>query len=223
MSMYVDSRGTVTAPDSDLADFLDLAAERDLVVTLHAERVPTLKHEDQPVHVFVSRPEELWRVPAFLALWNTAFVDGRWSDAAENQMSYLLGYTGPQRKRWITALRQERPAWTSATIYALLDADQRKLVDSLGRRCLGPTTATEGMTLMYGAGDQVKAKAFALVPPNHTLARVGLRLKEFRSIFGPFKGKESGLIKRTVTKKLAPIVSAALESNVQYLTRTGWR
>ncbi|MBA2543700.1 MAG: hypothetical protein H0V17_28920 [Deltaproteobacteria bacterium] len=222
MSMFIDSRRTITARDGDLPEWLALAAERNLVVTLHAEQAPRVRDEDQPVHVFISRPEELWRVPAFLALWSTAFVDGRWSDAAENQMSYLLGYTEAERKRWIAAIRQERPAWGAATIHALLDADQRLLADSVGRRCFGPANAIEGMTLLYAGGGTVKAKALAIVPPGHTLARVGFQPEQFPGLFGPFK-KMQPLLKRTVTKKLAPVVTAALVSSVQYLTRTGWK
>jgi hypothetical protein len=205
---------------SEIAEWLALASERDLFVTLQPKRVRGSK--DQPINVFLSRPEEMWRIPALTALWKTAFADGRWSDGAENQMSYLLGYTGKQREAWLAAQRQMRPAWTCATVYALLTAGARQMVESVGRRCFGPPESVAGMTVFHQHGDVLKKHALALVPRDHTLARVGLQWDAYRRIFGKFDDNKRGVITRTISSKLAPVLSAALQSNVQFLGRAGW-
>jgi hypothetical protein len=208
MEMFPIAMGDLAEPRSELARWLKLAVERDLVVVLERG------------HLFISRPEELWRIPAYLALWKTAFVDGRWSDVAENQLSYLLGYTAQQRKRWIESQRQHTPAWTCATAYALLNAKQRAIAESVGRRCFGPPESIEGMSLFSPAGEELRKNALAQVPRECTLARVGLARNAHTAIFGKPK---RGVTERKVTRKLAPVLSAGLHSNVQFLTRTGWK
>ncbi len=198
MSMFVSSEG-------DLPHWVVLAAKRSLVVALHVDGTSP----KDPIHVFLAKPEELWRVPAYLALWNTAFVDGRWSDASENLAGHLLGYTKAQRKAWLAARRHAQPAWTCATIYAVLSAEQRDVVEALGRRCFG----ADRVTLFRHRGT-LKPTAFAQIPRDHTLARAGLASEVADRLFG---SKDS-------TKTLsATRINAALRSNVEFLTRSGWR
>ncbi len=205
MSLFWSSIDELGPRTSEIAHWLRLAAPRDLCVVLQAEP----GRDD--VRVFLARPEELWRVPAYDALWKTAFVDGRWSDATENQMSYLLGYSATQRAAWLTAQREATPAWGSAVVYALLDADRRAAIEAVGRRCLG----TEGLTLFTAGNRVLKTKVHALLPRGSTLARVGLERDAFQRLLGR---KTS----TSVPKKQMPALNAALLSNVQFLTRSGW-
>lgn len=224
MAFFSSVVSSLASPGSEMAEWLQLAFERKLLVVLEVDAVPKWKLERQPVHVFLSQPEELWRVPAFIGLWKTAFADGRWSDGAENLMSYLLGYTEQQRKAWLKMHREDKPAWTCATVYALLSKNQKKLVESLGRRCFGPTETLEEIALFFHRGDVLKRDAHALVPEDQTLARVGLRWKEFHLLFGKFDSmKKRGLISKLVPKEMAPAISSAFLSNIQFLTRSGWR
>lgn len=219
MSAFSDSVGTI-APGTHLRECLDLAAQRDLLVVLHCSPVEKLEVDRWPIDIYIARGDELWRVPAYQALWKTAFVHGRWSDAAENQASYLLGYTEEQRKLWLEASRQHRPAWTCATVYALLTSAQRKVVDSVGRRCFGPIQAITGMSLLYDGVGELKRNAFAMVPSRYTLARAGVRWAEFRTIFG--KMNEAKVYEKKVNRKVATLLNSALKSNIQFLTRKGW-
>lgn len=183
----------------------ELAMARNLIVTTHAD--PRLGE----LHVFVTRADQLWRIQAYLALWETAFVDGRWSDGAENLAGYLLGYSAAQRKAWLAQQRQAIPAWTAATVYALVTDAQRELIESLGRRCLPP-----GLTLFTRRGEVLKASAFAKLPRGQTLARAGLEIAAANKLFGTATS-------RALTVKQAPAINAALLSGVQLLTKTGWR
>jgi len=164
-------------------ELMRLAFERDLVAVLQRDD-----------HVFVARPEELWRIPACLALWKTAFEDGRWSDAAEAQMSLLLGYTDAQRRAWLAAQRARHAAWGSPTVYAILTADQRRAVVATGKRVL-----VDGMRLFHPGDRVLKRDAFRKLPAGATLARVAVR------------------------ELVTDSADAALASNVQFLTRSGWR
>jgi hypothetical protein len=209
------------AVGAEIPEWQALAFERQLAMCVVEERVPGWRPAEQPVRVFIAHAEELWRVPALLALWKTAFTGGGWSDAAEDQMSYLLGYTDKERAAWIAARRQAVPAWTSATVYALLDPWRREIVESVGRRCLGPAEEFDGTSVFVHPGS-LKKTAFSLVPKQHTLARFGLHWEGFQNVFYSLPARKKELTTRMVTRKVAAILYAGMSSNVQFLTRKGW-
>lgn len=211
--------------DEQFAELLHMAIDRDLTVVIHNRRIPFPLERQEP-DVFVLPIEESWRVPAFAALRDAAFEgDGRWSNAAEAQSSYLLGYTAQQRRRWIAWQKERQAAWTCKTIYTLLTLEQKQLVLDVGRRCFGPALSLVGRAFFFHRqNDGVKKTAARLVPRDLTLARVGLAWKATRTFFGDFKNwKPRGLVTATATKKLAPMINAELLSNVQLLTSAGWK
>src|SRR5205085_12128434 len=135
-----------------------------------------LPFERQSVDVFVARPEELWRIPAWIALWETAFTDRQWTNASEAQTSLLLGYTAKQRAKWLADTYQRRATWTGVTVYTPLTADQKRGVIALGQRCLGDEQELSSMTLLYNTrSDSLRANAARLVPRELTMARVAVR------------------------------------------------
>ncbi len=225
MAMYSTAVGSLAPAGFDLTYWLEQAMQRELVLTLRVNKVPKWPFDQQPVTVYVSRAEELWRVPAHIALRETAFVnDGRWSDSAEDLHSHLLGYTPAQRKQWLKQRHQDGPAWTCATIYVLLTKVQRKLVESVGRRCLGPDDQLEGMTLLWHRGGVLKQNVLPQLGRDQTLARFGLRWDTFFEIFGKFETMPKyGLHARPLTTELASNINAEMLSNVQFLTKSGWR
>ncbi len=192
--------------DDEVAQWSALAGARNLVATCHSD--PKLGE----VHVFVTRADQLWRIAAYLALWETAFVDGRWSDAAENLASFLLGYSKAERKAWLGQQRQAFPAWTAATVYALVSDAEREVIEELGRRCFG----SQPVTLFTRRDGVLKASAFMQLPRGQTLARAGLEVATAHRLFGT-------ATKRTPTTKQVATVNAAMLSNVQFLTKSGWR
>lgn len=210
-----------SAMRDDVPEWQALAHARGLAITVTETPTPGLSREDRWVNVFVGRPEEMWRVPAVLALRETAFVDGVWSDAAENQMSYLLGYTTKQRAAWLAARRRDRPAWTCATVYTLLDSSGLALVESVSRRCLGSAALIAGTDVFFH-GYPIKPRALSLVPKGHTLARFGLRWSAFEELFWSLRKPKRGLTSRTLTAKSAATLQAGMTSNVQLLSSRGW-
>ena len=88
----------------------------------------------------------------------------------------------------------------------------QRLTDPLQRR-----RAAYALPTLFTAGNRVlRTKAHALVPRGSTLARVGLERDTFQRLLG--RKTEA-----SVTKKQMPALNAALLSNVQFLTRSGWR
>lgn len=218
MSMFAGTVAQVSRPG--FVEWLELAFDRELVVTLRRPRPTSRKRDQQSMEMFVARPEELWRVPAYLALWETAVTDGRWSDAAEDLSSHLLGYSAAERRRHLDRARAERPAWTAGTVYALLDASQRAAVESVGRRCFGPAAAVDGLRLFVAEG-VLRRDALARVPKGLVLARAGLRWAEHRALFPATRRRRTP--ERTLDARTAATLNRGLVSSVQLLTRAGWR
>jgi len=168
--------------------------------------------------IYIARPDQLWRVPAHLALWETAFVAGPWTKPSEAMEGLLLGYTPQQRKQWL-AERQERYAGESgANVYALLTRSQKDAVVAVGKRYL--PDACELTVFAHESDFLLKPNAAKHAPAGTTLARFGLDWRLYRRLF--VAKARRGVITATVPTKLAPAFHAAMRSNVQFLTRRGW-
>jgi len=162
----------------DLRTLFERSVDRGLACVLDPDpdSSPTLPRHLEHIRIFILHHDQMWRVPAFHALWTDLFKHGGWSDAAENQCSLLLGYTPRQRVAWMAEQRWRWAAWGCSTLYTLLDAHQKARVLALGHRCLGSPTEVEGLILfMHGRHHDLQRRAAALVPKGLTLARVGLR------------------------------------------------
>ena len=122
-------------------------------------------------------------------------------------------------------MRHERPVQGCNTIYTLMTDEQRDLVVSLGSRCFGPPSAVDGPKFFFRRDySAMKKDAFRLVPKEYTLARVGLEWKTSEAQFGPWKTlKPHGVVTAVASKKLARRLNASLRSNVEFLTRSGWK
>jgi hypothetical protein len=225
LSLFSYSVGYMAEGGREYFEVLEQAFKRDLVVVLQCKMLPKVSFERQAPRVFVAHPEELWRIPAFIALWETAFADkAGWGYASEAQQSLLLGYTAKQRARWIDSMKQWWPGNGQAA-FMLLTRDERDRVVDLGMRCLGSPTEMEGMQLYANpTGWGVKENAFRQVPVGHTLARIGLHWKVFLEFFGaPGTWGRRKVLETTISKTLAKTLSRSLRSNVQFLTARGWK
>ncbi len=216
---YMTERGP------DYLELLKLAFERELVVVLHNNSIKNVPLERQCPNVFVARPEELWRLPAWIALWDTAMFGGTWTDGAEAQASLLLGYTRSERAAWIERMRELRAAYTGLTTYALLSPEQTRRVRSLGQRCFGDADDLSAITLRFKRNDYgLRPNAYRLIPRDLTLARVALVGATFRKLFGDYKTwKRREVIDARVPERLAAEFNRALTSRVHLLTPKGWR
>jgi len=169
----------------------------DLMTILTPSHLPA---DPDDADLFVLRPDQAWRVPALAALWET--TAGRWSDAAEDQQSLLLGYTTDQRATWHADRSWRHAGPRGIAIYALLASADSRALDVVGRRCFA-----DGTRVFFHPTDVLRRDALSLVPRGQTLARAGL---------------ERGLLVRT-PGTITPAINAGLTSTVQLLTRAGWR
>lgn len=199
----------------DFVALLRAAFRRGLAVTLYSRG-------EEP-DVYVLPLDQTWRISALNALHETAFVEGRWTLAAEAQVSLLLGYDEAQRDAWLASVRQRQPAYGCLTMYTLLTRAQRARVAAFGHRCFGVATEVEGLELFFHRQhESLKRTAARLVPKGLTLARVGLDWRAAEPIFGSLR-RARGLIRTVLTKRTARTLTRSLRSNVQLLTSAGWR
>ena len=224
ISMFPLARpGDEPADDAFLRALLRAAAARGLGVLVDPGDAAGLPRAARGVTAYALAHDQLWRVPAIAALWKTALEDGRWSDAAERQLGYLLGYSARERRRWIAQLRHRIAAWGARTVYALLDRERRARVEALGRRCLGPAPAIEGLPLfVHARGHALRRDAARLAPPGLAIARVALEEAAYARLFSGRRAAR-GVIAATADARAAAAIAAGLRSNVELLTASGWR
>jgi hypothetical protein len=197
---------------------LELATERELVVVLHDDPLSPMQKGAAP-HVLVTRIDELWRIPALLAVWETG--DSR-STAAELQQSLLLGFTPAQWKKWERWNHQRRPFDT--IVYALLTRAQRARVVAHGKRCLGGADDVEAIDFFVHANWRPKPTAPRLVPRGTTLARVSIEREGLQSLFGGFSRiVKPQLVQARVAPKGGAAFNASIRNEVQFLSSRGWR
>ncbi|MEO8705461.1 MAG: hypothetical protein ABI867_35850 [Kofleriaceae bacterium] len=199
--------GEIESGNATFTEILAAAIDRNLAVVLRPSR-------SGEVAVYILKLDQMWRVSALETLRETGFVDGRWSDAAQQQELLLLGVPAKARARALAYDREHQAAWTCLTVYTLLSAARRRDVIALGKRCFGTDIA--GMELLAAdSGRVLKRTAYSLVPKGFTFARAGLAWSVARPLFdGP---------RARVVVPADVDVNAALVSNVQFLTRSGWK
>lgn len=224
ISMFPLARpGEEPADDAFLRALLRQAAARGLSVLIEPDGHPGLPRAARGVTAYALGLDQAWRVPAIAALWKTALEAGPWSDAAERQLGYLLGYSERERRTWIAQLRHRIAAWGARTVYALLDRERRALVEQLGRRCLGPAPAIAGLSLfVHSRGHALLRDAARRLPPGLVIARVGLAEPAYARLFGG-RRPARGVIAATAGAREAAAIAAGLRSNVELLTGAGWR
>ena len=173
--------------------------------------------------VYVARPDQLWRIPAHLALWETTIGTRStrglgWSEASEALEGLLLGYTATERARWLAARRERFAGEHGASVYALLTRAQKQAVVAAGKRYLGDTSTLR--LFAHTAQMPIVPRASRLVPADTTLARFGLAWNVYRRLFG--KATKWTVVTASIPQALAPAIHGAMTSNVQFLTSRGW-
>ncbi len=198
-----------------MSDFIEASMKRGLTVVLRPVS-NGVAIDASALHL-----EEVWRIPAISVLWETAHIDGGWTNAAEIQLSKLYGYSRQQSKAWLTYVRDKQPAW-GRTVYALLTTAQKRATAFVGKRCFG---GKDIKLFAHAADHGLMQAAVRLVPKGSTLARVGLDWRRYNAIFGLPDGpriREHRVDAVELTTNLVPRFNAALRSNVQFLGARGW-
>lgn len=208
MSFYPASLRQLRADD----ELLRGAFDRGLAVVLYDQRIPSKPHD---ISVYIARPDQLWRVPAHVALWDTAFVgDGRWSTAAEAQEGLLFGYTEGQRAAWRASIQRRQAAFGCATLYTLLDRAQRRSIAALGHRSFVPD---EPVSLFWHpSSHELRPDAWKRVPKGTVLARVAVRWKPLRRWF-------AGKRRITQIDVTGAKINSELVTDIEVMTAKGWK
>ena len=190
-----------------------LAFARGLAVVLYSRGLAV---EHQVPSVFIAKPEQLWRVPAFLALEAAAFGgDARWSEAAEAQQGLLLGYTKRQRAEWRARVAQRQAGWGCRTVYTLITPARRSAIAALGHRGFDPADRVE--LFLHRGLRELRRDAWKRIPKGLVLARVGLARDASRRLF---RQRTDG-IEQIATR--GERINRHLVTNLQILTSRGWK
>ncbi|MCB9560703.1 MAG: hypothetical protein H6709_20510 [Kofleriaceae bacterium] len=224
IAWFASSRDDL-ADGGDVAALIGPALDRGLAAIVHPDDASGAVPGYDGVGVAVLHLDQAWRVQALRALWATALAHGGWTDAAEDQLGALLGYTPAQRAAWLADVRHRQAAWGCTTIYTLLTATQRARVRGLGQRCLGTPADLDGLAVfVHGRGHALRADAHRRIAPGLTIARVGVSRAAAAAIFGPPPARRPrGVVSANVTAEVAATLNAELRSDVQLLGARGWR
>ena len=176
---------------------------------------------DSTSEVYVSRPDQAWRVSAILSVLQIV-RRYRWDLKSENLESIMLGYSDSDFDEWKEALSATSVRWGSDTIFFWLDREQLLSIENLGRRALPPGAFGGGLSVFLVRGRKAIAPgAFDLIPPGARLARVSVDKPVVRRIFSadlPWGDREFATSQVDDLKEL----NAALVSRVEILSTSGW-
>jgi len=215
MSIFCFSMAEIASGAPQYRDLLAHALRRNLVCAIANSELGVL--DQRSANVYIARADQLWRVPAHLALWTTATAAG-WRDSSEALEGLLLGYTTAERTRWLAARRERYAGERGLNVYALLTRAQKQAIVAAGKRYLGDTSK---LTLFAHVDQRlVDRRAARRLPAHVTLARFALDGAIYRRLFRT--SPKRGVVAASVPSKLAPSLHAAMHSNVQFLARRGW-
>ena len=201
-----------------------IAVELDLYIAI----TPVNENDPDPrlrvANVFLTRPTELWRIPAFLAFKNV-YDDYEWNDAAEHFESALLGYAEEDIAKWLQIRARSQISWRGRTFYLLLSPADADGVRALAKRCLDPRLIAHPIPVFFNRSQNpIRTDANDLVSEGCVLARVSVRQPFFRDLFGrQATPSDSDIITALLTPEAATKMNSALESNFQFLEAGTWR
>lgn len=201
-----------------------IAFELDLYTVI----IPVNETDPNPrlrvANVFLTKPNELWRIPAFSAFKNV-FEDYKWSDAAEHFESALLGYSQDDISNWLKTRSRSQISWRGQTIYFLLKSTDAAGIHALANRCIDPRLNSESILSFFNHNQNPMRKdACDLVLDDCVLARVSVCQPFFREIFGRQKSiPDSDIATCLLNSETISKMNASLESNFQFLSDGTWK
>jgi hypothetical protein len=206
------------------AELRQIAFELNLYVVVtpvnEADQDPRLR----VANVFLTKPTEFWRIPAFSA-FKTVFEDYEWNDAAEHFESKLLGYSEEDISKWLQDRARSQISWRGRTFYLLLSSTDADGVRALSKRCIDPRLIAESILVFFNRQQSpMRADADCLISEGCVLARVSVRQPFFRDLFGrQTTPSDIDIITALLTPEAAAKMNSALESNLQFLEAGTWR
>jgi hypothetical protein len=205
---------------TECIDLSQSALDAGLLVTYHLERFPISDGDYEELVMFVLHPDQIWRVPAHIALMNSSRAH-RWSDGQEALHSALLGYDREETSRWLCHVNHTQAGWGCGTLYLLMSERQRASLARACMRCFPEEALAPEATVVKFQGQSKVPKSVSELPGDIVIARLGVSWSFIRTRFG-------GLLKRDVavrvlTPKDAHDLNCALESKIEVWTSSGWK
>jgi hypothetical protein len=172
-------------------------------------------------YVFIIRDaEEAWRVPAFLFAMKVG-----WSDAVDELISQLLGYTDQEVQWWREDRNRFHVDSKGATVLFLMSSIQAASIRMLGGRAIDPKVIVSPITAFYSLyGKVVRNDASNLIPIDCRLLRASVDHDFVQTLF-PTALIEDPAIDVAVCsigEEQATALNSALQSNFQFWGPAGW-
>jgi hypothetical protein len=202
-----------------------IASELNLATIRRKGLAPELEGRIPHTYLFVIRgDEQAWRIPAFLFAMKVALRSG-WSDAVDDLLAYLLGYSDAEIQRWNADRKRFHVNEEGLTVLFLMSAAQAANVRTLGRRAIDPRAIRPPVTVFYNLhGKVVRKDASTLIPANHELLRASLDQAFAKAIFPDALIEDPAIEVATCTidETEGTALNSALRSNFQFLGADGW-
>ena len=213
---FVEELSSPEDASDDYHQLIDLAGHLQLAVV----HLPS-EDEFSTTMVYAARPDSLWRSQAHVLLCRT--MRNRWSDAAEEMQSKLLGYSDEQISEWMSFLRWGRLGWKGTTVYVLLDPAQR-VAFQRSKCCFSPESLEGGLMSLFSVGNSIVKRDISDVLGGYTLGRVALEQDFVKRLFG--SSPKYGIVDSVVSLRLDRSHLADLNSNLvsrlEILSDSGW-
>lgn len=223
MSVFLfDSSSVLTHPL--YIELCQIAFELNLSIVIITKSEISTSLKLKMAHVFLTRPTELWRVPAY-SLFKGVFEQYDWSNAAEHFEGMLLGYSNEDMLKWLCARADTRIGWTGKTVYLLLSSAQAISVRAHGKRYIDPEEVVRPIDIFFSRRhNRVRKDAENLILENITLARVSVWESFFRELFADkIRHIKSDIVTALLTQEKAAKMNSVLESNFQFFESGSWK
>lgn len=218
MSFFEFSHADVVGDSGEATDYealIRFAFECGLSVVHHPVCDVVQNVRSERVLVMVLKPEQMWRVPAFIALTQ---VDGSWSDRMERIQSRLLGYQEDQTEDWLR--RKQRLGLPRISLVLVLKERDIQAAQAANMGCL-PSDLDDAVVIRYS--DDVVVRPDAIQNLRGVgLLRVVVGTETIASIFGRSKLEHGRIETRELSAKATLTINRSLRSRIEILTDSGW-
>lgn len=209
-------------PDEDYLKLLDIALNAGLLVVHCQRRRPLPKGFPADIDLFILRPDQVWRIPAYLALWEAANHASWWSDGQEILESTLLGYDRAMTAAWIAHVHRRQVKWGRATIYFLMTQSQVESLADYGMLCFPRELGAFKITAFEVRSGKLPRTDAAEVAPGLVIARAAFSHSFRRDLFKEPDESDDDIVCRTLTEQNIRELNSALESKIQIWSSDGW-
>lgn len=215
---------SVEEGDENYLHFVREAMERGLALAHHAAPPPpALGPEYRHVYVFALYPNEMWRVPAYMAVHSVMRNEYGWSAGLEHLDSIILGYDEASIEAWMARGRRLRVDWGGRALYLVMPRSLAEAMVPMAMRCFPPDAALDQVVALFPVEQlEIRPDAGRLVARDAIVARVSASTDLLLSIFGAATEPRTGTLSRRLDAISAPILNQGICSRIEVLGESGW-